>query len=252
MSMTKKTPILGALPAPAWHRPWLRYVDPVDGAGGGSPAPEAPAAPAGEAPPADAPPAGEEPDGTDPAAPPTDELPEWARKSISDANREAAAARIAAKEAREAADRAQADLVQNIGRALGLVQNDDEPTVESLTTALQQRDSTLTETQASLAAQRAENAVLRYAGKHNGDPDALLDSRDFEKKLAAIDSTADDYASQVEDLVKSEVESNSRYRKVQVAPRSSNGDPAPAGGSNAPKDDIESLRQTYRKSRGQD
>lgn len=28
---------LGALPAPAWHRPWLRYVDPVDGGEGGAP-----------------------------------------------------------------------------------------------------------------------------------------------------------------------------------------------------------------------
>lgn len=30
---------LGALTAPAWHRPWFRYVDPVDGAGAGTPKP---------------------------------------------------------------------------------------------------------------------------------------------------------------------------------------------------------------------
>lgn len=29
--------ILGALPAPMWHRPWLRFIDPVDGAQGGAP-----------------------------------------------------------------------------------------------------------------------------------------------------------------------------------------------------------------------
>lgn len=35
--------ILGALPAPAWHRPWFRYIDVVDGAQGAPPAPAAPA-----------------------------------------------------------------------------------------------------------------------------------------------------------------------------------------------------------------
>ncbi|WP_219085643.1 hypothetical protein [Microbacterium resistens] len=247
--MTKKTPILGALPAPAWHRPWLRYADAVDGAEGATPTdPAVEAAPE----PTD-PPTAQDPTPTD--EPPADgdaDLPEWARKSLKKANSEAAAARLAAKEAREAAEQAQADLIQNLGRALGLVKENETPSVESLTQTLQERDDALSKTQAALAAERAEKAVLRSAGRHNADADALLDSRGFTEKLAEIDSSAADYATQVEALVKAEAESNSRYRKVQVAPRSSNGDPAPAGGSNAPKDDIESLRQTYRKSRGQD
>lgn len=32
--MPTNKPTLGSLPAPAWHRPWFRYVDTVDGAGG--------------------------------------------------------------------------------------------------------------------------------------------------------------------------------------------------------------------------
>lgn len=37
MSVIKHT--LGALPAPSWHRPWFRYIDAVDGADAGTPAP---------------------------------------------------------------------------------------------------------------------------------------------------------------------------------------------------------------------
>lgn len=198
-----------------------------------------------------APAAPSEPDPA-PAEENVDELPEWARKSLTKANSEAAKYRTAAQEAKDAAERAQQDLVQNIGKALGLVKGDETPTVESLTTTLQERDGALNQSQQALAAQRAENTVLRIAARAdvNADADALLDSRGFTEKLAALDSTNADYASQVETLVKAEVESNARYRKVQVAPRSSNGDPAPSGGDPAPKDDIESLRATYRKERG--
>ena len=213
------------------------------------PAPDTPPVPQPPTPATPAPPAA-----VDPAAPTEnlDELPEWARKSLSKANTEAAKYRTAAQEAKEAAEKSQQDLVQNIGKALGLVKDDETPTVETLTTTLQDRDSNLSKTQTELAAQRAENTVLRIASRSdvNADADALLDSRGFTEKLAGLDSAAADYASQVEVLVKAEVESNARYRKVQVAPRSSNGDPAPSGGDPAPKDDIDSLRAEYRKERG--
>jgi hypothetical protein len=50
--MSTKTRTLGALPAPAWHRPWFRYIDVVDGAHGAAPTPQAPVpqAPKPEAP----------------------------------------------------------------------------------------------------------------------------------------------------------------------------------------------------------
>lgn len=241
--------ILGALPAPAWHRPWLRYVDPVDGAQATPPAePVEPVDPPED--PAPAAPAPTDPSAEAPSPESTDELPEWARKSLTKANKEAAAARAAAKQAKDDAAAAQQNLVQSLGKALGFVKDNETPTVESLTTSLQERDQNLTSAQAALAAQRAENAVLRVAGNLNADADALLDSRGFTEKLAGLDSTAADYASQVETLVKAEVESNARYRKVQVAPRSSNGDPAPAGGNPAPEG-IESMRKTYADRRGE-
>lgn len=193
----------------------------------------APTAPVAEPPVPGPPPATPEPtpEPVAPAAENVDDLPEWARKSITKANKEAASYRDAAKQAKAEAEQAQQDLVQNIGKALGLVKGDEAPTVESLTETLQQRDTALTTSTTTNATLRAENAVLRFAGKHGADADALLDSRDFEKKLAGIDPAADDYASQVEALVKSQVETNHRYRTVQVAPANSNGNPAPTGSS---------------------
>lgn len=243
---------LGVQFPPPYDRPFLRYFDGENGVPGGTPTPTPPAPPAGE----NTPPAGQ-------ATPPAGEDAPWkaedfdserAWKKIqaqkADLEAEKAKRAQAVKDAETAAEKRAAEKAyKEIGKTLGVVKDDDTPTVESLSTALQERDTNLTSTQAALAAQRAENAVLRYAGKHNGDPDALLDSRDFEKKLAGIDSTAADYASQVDALVKAEVESNSRYRKVQVAPKSSDGDTPPAGGSPAGEKSIDELRKERQKRR---
>lgn len=249
---------LGAQFPPVYDRPFLRYFDGEAGAPGGNPAPTAPANPDPAAPPANpASPAA-------PAAPPAGEDAPWkaedfdserAWKKIqaqkADLEAERAKRAQAVKDAETAAEKRAAEKAyKEIGKTLGVVKDDDTPTVESLTTALQERDTNLTTTTAALAAQRAENAVLRYAGKHNGDSDALLDSRDFEKKLAGIDSTAADYASQVEALVKAEIESNSRYRKVQVAPKSGDGDPTPTGGIPSGEKSIDDIRKDRQKRRG--
>lgn len=152
--------------------------------------------------------------------------------------------------AEKAASEAQNELAQKLGRALGLVKDEDEtPSVESLTTSLQERDRFIQERDEALATTRRENAVLRYAPKVNGDPDALLDSRGFTQKLAGIDPNASDYDSQVEALIKAEVTENSRYRATQVAPANSNGKPA-GGVQSAPENTIESFRKAYARERG--
>ncbi|MEW1706980.1 hypothetical protein AB0230_07035 [Microbacterium sp. NPDC089190] len=237
---------LGVQFPPSYDRPFLRYFDGDNGAPGGTPTPTPPAPPAGDA----TPPAG---DDAPWKAEDFDSERAWRKIQAQRADLEAEKAKRAQaiKDAETAAEKRAAEKAyKEIGKTLGVVKDDDTPTVESLTTALQERDTNLTSTQAALAAQRAENAVLRYAGKHNGDSDALLDSRDFEKKLAGIDSAADDYATQVEALVKAEVESNSRYRKVQVAPKSSDGDTPPAGGTPAGEKSIDDIRKDRQKRRG--
>ncbi len=224
--------------------------EPVEG-GGDTPTPDP--APADPAAPATAPAATE----TEKKAPwaADDFDPERAWKLIQNKDADLAAERekrekaiTAARE--EAAQKAREDTYREFGKQLGIVKDDEAPTVEGLQSALQEKDATLTTTQARNLALTVENAVLRFADAHGADAGALSDSSSFAEKLKALDSTADDYATQVEALVKTTVESNPRYRKVQVAPSNSNGNPAPAGGKTEPGDDIESLRAAYRKSRG--
>jgi hypothetical protein len=249
MNPIEPSKTLGPLFPPAWHRPWLRYVDPVPGAE----TPDAPKDPPAD-PPVEDPKPGEEPPAAGETPPWGDDFDAeraWKRIQAQKADLDAERAKRdkAVKDAEAAAaQKAREDAYREFGKQLGVVKDDEAPTVESLTETLQQRDTALNTSNSTNASLRAENAVLRFADKHGADADLLLNLRDFNEKLAAI-PTDDKYTSEVEALIKSTVESDSRYRKVQVAPRSSNGDPAPSGGD-SPKDDIESLRATYRKERG--
>lgn len=230
-------------------------------AGGGDPAPPAPTpAPAPQAPaPEPAAPA----DPPAPAADPSDPKPPWteddfdaerAWKKIqaqkADLDAERAKKDQAVKDAETAAtQRAREEAYREFGKQLGIVKDDEAPTVEGLQAALQERDTKISAGDARILALSVENAVLKYSEKHGADADALADSSSFTSKLKALDPAADNYASEVEALVKSTVESNSRYRKVQVAPQSSNGDPAPSGGNPAPEG-VEAFRAAYQKERG--
>lgn len=228
--------------------------------GGGGPTPDpAPAdPPANPAPPADPAP------GADPATPPAEDAP-W---KADDFDSERAWRKIQAQKAdldAEKAKRAQAvedaktaaaqtareEAYREFGKSLGIVKDDEAPTVEGLQTALQERDTKLSAADARVLALSVENAVLKYADKHGADADALSDSSSFTSKLKDLDPAADDYATQVEALVKTTVGNNSRYRKVQVAPQSSDGDPSPAGGTPPGEKSIDDLREERRKRRAQ-
>jgi hypothetical protein len=229
----------------------IRFFAPADDPGAGDPPADPPADPAPKAdPPAD-PSAGDPPPWS---AEEYDREKAWKKIQAQRADIDAirAKAQKDIDEATTAAEKRAAEKAyKEIGKTLGVVTDEaDQPTVESLSSALQEKDSSLTSAQAALAATRAENAVLRFAGKHNGDSDALLDSRDFEKKLAGIDSTADDYAAQVEALVQKEIESNARYRKVQVAASNSDGNPHTGDPTPESPSSIDELRKERQKRRG--
>lgn len=103
--------------------------------------------------------------------------PEAARAEIERLRRENGAARTNAKQT--AADEARNALVQDIGRALGLVQEDGPLDPTRLT-------EQLTAEQANARAARLELAVFRAAGG-DVDANALLDSRSFLEKAATLD-----------------------------------------------------------------
>lgn len=216
----------------------------IEGEEGGAPAAPPVVPPAATEPP----PAVEPPTPTPPAAAPPVETFDAAY--VKKLREEAAAARVNGKtEAETAAKAASEAAYKKLGQELGLLAADEESNVETLSAAIQVKDSTITEQAADIKAGRLENALLRVADKHNLDVDLATDSKTFQAKLLAIDTTADDYRSQVDELVKAEVASNTKLRKVQVAPRSGSEEPpagAPTPGGPKSIDDIRKERQARR------
>lgn len=97
---------------------------------------------------------------------------------VSKARKEAGDSRAAAKT--KAADDARAELAQTIGKALGLVADDEKADPAKLT-------EQLTATAADARQAKVELAVFRAAQAASADAAALLDSRSFLAKLADID-----------------------------------------------------------------
>lgn len=142
-----------------------------------SPAPGTPEAPKPTEPAAAAP---EAPKQTDPPKANPWENPETAKAEIEKLRRENGAARTTAKQT--AAEEARAELAQTIGKALGIVK-DDEPVDPALLA------EQVTTSQADAKAARVELAVYRNAEAAGADPLALLDSASFLAKASALDPT---------------------------------------------------------------
>ena len=166
-------------------------------------------------------------------------------KKLRDEN---AAARVKGKEDAEAAGKTASEAAyKELGQKLGLVAAEDETTVESLSAAIQEKDSTITTQGADIKAARLDNALLKVVGKHGADYDLLTDSASFQAKLAAIDTADAEYRSLVDELVKTSVASNPKLRAVQVAP-SSGGTP-PSGTPTPGPLTIDERRKAIREQR---
>lgn len=196
-----------------------------------------------------------DPQPTPPAPQPTPPKPPWgdnpdlydpekAASLIAGLRADKAAADQRVKDAvAEAVANAQTDLAQKIGKSLGLVADDQPASAEELTASIREKDDMIATQATTIQELTATNAVLRFAGEHNADVDELTDSTSFQRKLVALDTSASDYDSQVEALIKDAVEKNARFRKTQVASRSG-GDTPPSGGlPSGDPDDIEALRK---------
>lgn len=146
------------------------------------------------------------------AAQKVEDLPDWAQKIIRDTRDEAAKNRTG----KTAAEEQQQKILKAVAQAAGLkIEGDDEqPDPAKLTEEL-----TKTQQQAREAA--VQLAVYRTAGKNQGDPDALLDSRAFLTKVADLDPTAADFATKVETAIKDAVKDNPKLKATQAAGSSS-------------------------------
>ena len=128
---------------------------------------------------------------------PTD--PEQLQNMVRALRKENAKDRTAAKQ--KAADDAQASLVQQIGKALGLIKDDtDTPTQDDLIRQLTTEQEAKRTAQTTLAVYRAAQGIA--------DPDMLTDSARFHKTLADIDIT-DQKA--VTDAVKAFIKDHPQY-----------------------------------------
>jgi hypothetical protein len=152
------------------------------------------------------------------------DLPEWAQRRMAALTAEAAKTRVTAKQ--NAADEARAQLAQEIGRALGLV--DGQPDPATLT-------EQLTAQQESARQARLTLAIYQAAATHGADPAALLDSRAFLDSAAGLDPAAADFGTQIGAAIAAAVAANPRLAAVTApaTPVTFDQGPRGSGGSGA-------------------
>jgi hypothetical protein len=180
-----------------------------------NPAPTEP--PVATATPPDAPTPTEPPKADEPKANPWED-PKAAEAEIKRLRAENGASRTNAKA--QAAEDAKKELAQTIGKALGLVEDeqiDPAKLTESLTTAQEEAK------QAQVAL-----AVYQNASTAGGDPVALLDSQTFLKQVKGIDATD---SAAIAAAIKAAVEANPRLGAAPGDPKAPA--PNPAQGSSA-------------------
>ncbi|MYR45081.1 hypothetical protein [Streptomyces sp. SID5910] len=165
------------------------------------------------------------------------------QKELKTANGEAAKARTSAKKA--AADEARTEIVQELGKALGLIKDDKDapPDPAALTAQIEKATAAHRETAVELA-------IYRSAGKHGADPDALTDSRAFLSSIKDLDPNDEGFAKAVSAAIKTAVADNPKLKAASQAPARTSGDfSGSSGGRPKDTDSIEAHREARRKAR---
>ncbi|WP_267244357.1 hypothetical protein [Streptomyces sp. PR69] len=164
-------------------------------------------------------------------------------KQLKSANAESAKARTEAK--KQAADEAKASLVQELGKALGLIKDDKDTPPDPAALKAQIESATAAHRETAI-----ELAVYRGASKHGADPDALTDSRAFLRSIKDLDPGDEGFAKAVNAAIKQAVTDNPKL-KAATAPARSSGDFSGGsgdGGRTGPKS-IDDIRAERRKRR---
>jgi hypothetical protein len=124
----------------------------------------------------------------------------------------------------------QAAFMKKVAAAFGLETDEKKPpTPEELAKQLAE-EQTRTKASDDRARQTAvELAVYKTAGKHGGDPDALLDSRSFANAISKLDPSADGFDEAVGKAVKAAVDGNAKL--AAKAPEAKPDPTTPAAGA---------------------
>ena len=139
----------------------------------------------------------------------------------------------AEKQKRQAAEKKSADdqaaFMKKVAAAFGIETDEAKPpTPEELAKQLAEEQGRTKESDARARRTQVELAVYKTAGRHGGDPDALLDSRSFANAIAKLDPSADGFDEAVGKAVKTAVESNKKLAAKAPEPTP---EPTPAGGA---------------------
>lgn len=143
--------------------------------------------------------------------------------------------RVKAREQQQAAEKAaqeKADLIQTLGKALGLVKDDDGegdgPDADALAKQVAQ-------SQAQAAEAARELAVYKAASAHGADPAKLLDSRSFLASIAEVDHTD---SKALGAAIKTAVQGNSSFALARAAGASTADTASGPGGGSTPKAEV--------------
>lgn len=126
----------------------------------------------------------------------------------------------------------QQGVVDKIAAALGIGTAGTPPTVEQVTEQLATAQTEARERAVDLA-------VFRAAPAANADPDALLDSTAFRRRVADLDPAGAKFGEQVAAAIADAVKANPRLAATSAAPQRSGGEIT--GGSPTTSDDLGSL-----------
>ena len=131
-------------------------------------------------------------------------LPKWAQDVIVGLRQENGAARTNAKA--QAAEEARAEVAKTIGKALGLVKDEDA----KVDPAELQRQ--IEKEQAANRDQKAELLIWQHAAELKVDPQAVTDSRAFAQAISALDPSAADFAAKVKAAAQEAADKNPRLK----------------------------------------
>ncbi|MFJ6363438.1 hypothetical protein ACIQIE_19940 [Streptomyces globisporus] len=124
----------------------------------------------------------------------------------------------------------QAAFMKKVAGAFGLETDEQKPpTPEELSAQLAEAQTRTKASDDRARQTQVELAVYKTAGKHGGDPDALLDSRSFAKAIEKLDPSDDGFGEAVAKAVKAAVDSNSKL--AAKATQQKEPEPTPAGGA---------------------
>ncbi|NUS82973.1 MAG: hypothetical protein HOY75_09505 [Streptomyces sp.] len=164
------------------------------------------------------------------------------QKELKAANGDAAKARTTAK--KQAADEARNEIVQELGKALGLIKDDKDTPLDPAALKAQVEAATTAHRSTAL-----ELAVYRGAAKAGVDPDAITDSRAFMASIKDLDPSDEGFAKAVQAAMKKAGEDNPKLKVAPPAPARTSSDHNGGGGTSSDPDDIDTIRAERRKRR---